>query len=746
MRFAVRHCWTLCALSILPALAAAESPRAASPPAAGGFAETTEVTAVPVPVQVVRDGEPVRGLTAADFEIYEGKKPQAITGFEVLDLAVPGKAAMAVAPALRRHFLFLFDLSNSEPKAFIKARQMVLDVLPELQPSDLVAVATYSYADGPRLALGFTSDRGQAAKAIETLGLSQLVDRNPDPLGLVVGDLLSGQQTQGAQLAASAAAAAAASVTRGPGHEGLKLSVELQQAMNAALTSYLRGSYTANTTANKEQQQAQLSAMTRSFSDLARLMANVHGRKEVVYLSEGIDASLLQGDQNNADQAQMADDSMRGQSLYIDSDVRYGGTRQANVMEKLLEDLRRADCVVQSVDIGGIRAGNDQAPARPSGTAALFAMAHDTGGELYRNFNDLSTAMQQLLRKTSLTYVLTFQPELKRDGAYHALRVTLRGGGAKLKGAQVFARAGYYAPKPFGQQTASERRLEVADYLMGGGDGGTVHTSVLAAAFKVAGSDKNLANVPVLIEVDGEDLLANSPETALPLEIYAYAIDAQGSIQGFFSQSLHLDLGKVLGALEQKGLKFVGHLELPPGDYNVRVLVRNAATGAFGLRAQPVVVPEWSSADAVLLPPFFPELPGQWLMVRQTPKSQQPPPPYPFALRELEYVPAVRPVVAAGQDVTLVLVGYHLPAEGLKAEARVLAPDGRDFGMAALSIAGREGPDAGGEDRLTATFHTPRALQPGEYQLVVELTDTKGVAHHSGAPFVVAAAGQGSRG
>ena len=260
MRFAVRHGSTLCALSILPTLlqpAAAESPRAASPPAAGGFAETTEVTAVPVPVQVVRDGEPVRGLTAADFEIYEGKKLQAITGFEVLDLAVPGRAATAVAPALRRHFLFLFDLSNSEPKAVVKARQMVLDVLPQLQPSDLVAVATYSYADGPRLALGFTSDRGQAARAIETLGLPQLVDRNPDPLGLVVGDLLSAQ-SPGAQLASAAAAAAAASATRGPGHEGENLSGQVRSALEAALDTYLRQSYTASSTADKEQQQGQL--------------------------------------------------------------------------------------------------------------------------------------------------------------------------------------------------------------------------------------------------------------------------------------------------------------------------------------------------------------------------------------------------------------------------------------------------------------------------------------------------------
>ena len=51
------------------------------------FSETTEVVVVEVPVQVIKDGEPVRGLTAADFELYDGRKKVEITGFEVLDLA-----------------------------------------------------------------------------------------------------------------------------------------------------------------------------------------------------------------------------------------------------------------------------------------------------------------------------------------------------------------------------------------------------------------------------------------------------------------------------------------------------------------------------------------------------------------------------------------------------------------------------------------------------------------------------------
>jgi VWFA-related protein len=749
----------------------------AAPPGAGGplpptFSETAEVTVVQVPVTVVRGGEPVRGLTAADFEVYDDRRKQKLTGFEVLDLAArQGPAVASIPPTLRRHFLFLFDLAFSEPKSLLKAREMVRDMLPSLHPSDLVAVATYTAAGGPRMVLGFTSDRRQVLKAIEHLGLPQLVDRNPDPLGLITADLKVELQHAGG--AAAERLAAALDVMESASH-GADL-------------------------ANRQQQLAVVRGLSASFADLARTLASVHGRKEVVYLSEGFDTSLLQGTESQQEQADLAEQSIRGQGYLIDSGQRFGDTRGVNVLEKMLEEFRRSDCVIQAVDIGGLR-GNVQAgsrsadaPVRPAGEGSLFAMSHDTGGELYRNFNDLGTAMGQVLKKTSITYVLTFQPDqVKRDGSFHKLRVELKG--AAGRGAELFFRTGYYAPRPYGQRSAREKQLATADEVIGGGDSGAVGMAVLVAPFRRAevaapaaasnagqaeasaggavaskvdrlfaqGGEQQLAPaapagpapvkayVPVVIETDGPSLLAGSQVDALPVEIYAYAIDSAGAIQDFFTQSMRLDLVKIGPALRQSGLKFFGHLDLPRGEYNVRVLVRNGTTGAYGLRAQPLVVPGFGQSGPVLLPPFFPEAPGRWVMVREAPRDQanrpQEPAPYPFVVQERAYIPASRPVLAAGQETAVALVGYNLPAGGLKAQARVLAADGTDIGEGDLRIARRESPDAEGEDRLTATFRAPQGLLPGEYQLVIVLTDAQGVAHNSAARFVVPAPAQGARG
>ncbi len=55
------------------------------------FGETTSTVVVEVPVQVIRDGAPVRGLTRGDFEVFDGRKKQELTGFEVIDLGPPGR-------------------------------------------------------------------------------------------------------------------------------------------------------------------------------------------------------------------------------------------------------------------------------------------------------------------------------------------------------------------------------------------------------------------------------------------------------------------------------------------------------------------------------------------------------------------------------------------------------------------------------------------------------------------------------
>ncbi len=678
------------------------------------FDEKTDVVVVEVPVQVVRDGQPVRGLTAADFEVYDGRKKQAVTGFEVVDLAtVPAPSAATQAevlsPAARRHFLMLFDLSNSEPKSISQARTAAAGmVAKKLHATDLVAVATFAASRGPQLVLGFTSDRNQIARALDTLGLNQLVDRTPDPLRLVVDSRPRG---------------AGGASAGGGGQSG----VNAEEAFLANIQEDLDRSEAAD----RRQQVQRLSAYTRSMADLGKLMSNVDGRKYVVLLSEGFDSSLVLGTTDEAQTREINAAVESGEIWKVDSDQRFGSTQSGNDLERMIEEFRRADCVIQAVDIGGLRGTGSEGFTRPQGTDGLFAMAQQTGGELYRNFNDLGEAMGQMLNRTQVTYVLAFQPEVKRDGAFHRLKIELKNA---PRGTRVISRPGYYAPKPFGQQDNFARLFDAAEMVMGGREQADFRSSVLAAPFRGVGA---IAYVPVLIELEGKSLLAGTDGNVLPAEIYAYALAADGTIADYFGQTLGLDLSKTRTAIEQGGLKFFGHLELPAGEYSLRILSRNGRTGSSALSVVPLTVPTFNATDALkatLLRPFFPEAAGKWMIVRENPRGEQKNAPYPFLLAQQPYVPASLPILGAGQDARMTLVGYNLGEGDIRAQVTVIGADGQEMPSAGeLKLLSRERGSSGAPDVIAASFR-PSSLKPGQYQLKVKL------ATGESAPIEAAAA------
>jgi VWFA-related protein len=692
------------------------------------FSGAAEVVAVEIPVQVIRDGEPVRGLKAEDFEVYDGRKKEPITGFEVLDLqssgpapgAAAGPAAAQVPVAGRRHFLLLFDLTFSEPRSIVRARSAAKDLLAGFHPSDLVAVATYSTLQGPQLVLGFTPDRKQAAVAIDTLGVPKLMERSSDPLRLAA-----------ANLTASLHPPSSPTGTAG----GTGASADAKAGIEEALVDTFQGYSAVEARTDRARQADMVQRLSTSFGQLAKLMGGMSGRKYVVYLSQGFDSSLLSGQVDEEKEKQNQESAMSGESFKVDSEERFGNTKSVNKVEGMLDEFRRANCVIQAVDIAGLRAGADQGARLPPGKDSLLQMAKGTGGELYENFNNLSEAMGQMLKRTSVTYVLAIQPDQLKPGEYRKLKVELKNA---PRGTRIVYRPGYYAPKAYAQQNPLEKLLETSSQLMGE-DSGSVSAAVLAAPFRAEGGT---AYVPVLIEVDGPSLLQGKQGPQLPVELYVYALDQNGGVTGFITQTFGLDLTKAEPALRQGGFKFFGHLDLPPGSYSIRVMVRNGTTGASGVRVAKLEVPAFGQGGPFLLPAFFPDGSNRWLMAREAQKPDQKQVAYPFMNKDQPYVPASRPLLKPGSDAAVLLVGYDLAAGQWKAEATVLSLDGKELKAGGLKLLAAEAAAAGGPSRAAASFHTPD-LPPGEYLLKVTLVDGAGKSGSSVAHFAVPSAAGG---
>jgi VWFA-related protein len=704
-------------------LAAAQAAPAVAPTAR--FEEATEVFSVEVPVTVVgRDGRPVRGLKREQFVILDEGRAQTLTDFRVVDLedeswrtaVVPGGPVRgdSLRSSERRHFFFLFDLSFATPSAILKARLAARDfVLTRLHPADLAAVATVSLEQGARLIVTFTPDRAQLARGIDTLGAiapGELSAGSLDPLRFLVAP------------PASATASPPPSVGAGdPRGEREALVIDYLNTLGQQLER-----------TQKLFDRSRVSAMTRTLGQLAASLAAVKGRKHVVLFSEGFDSRLLLGREGGApeeeqDQAEIA----AGRFWTVDNDNRYGSTELQGSLARMLEEFRGADCVIEAVDIGGLRAPTDASESAPrGGREALFVMANGTGGTLFEGANDLSAQLERLMSRTMVTYVLAFErSDARAAGVRRRLDVRVTG---LPPGAKVAHRSGYDTPRPFRDLPPLERSLLTSDEIASAAPRRDLDLALLATSFRQGGEG---AYVPVIIEIAGESLPKPAPNGRLDLEIYGYVSDEVGQMRDFFARVVAVEIQAGDGTVRRLGggIKYYGHFELPRGRYLVRVLVRDPSSGRTGVASLPLEVPPPDGVGEFLLPPFFLQAPGRWLLVREPEGAADGQVVYPFVIGGEPFVPAVRPRLHAGDSVHLALFAYRLsrPPESLDSMVR----DRAGAAVRSGSLRITEATPAGGEgvDKILAEFDSS-GLAPGDYTLEVSIRS--GEARNAASPRV----------
>jgi len=690
---------------------------AQEPPQPGPVRESAEVALVEVPVRVTdRDGRPLTGLSQQDFTLLDDGRPQQVVGFDAIDLAekVQPASGETLPPAARRRFLILFDFSFARPKSVVAARRAARElVLHGLGENDLAAVATYSVERGVRLLATFSSDRAQVAQAIETLGLEALPQvRDPLAFAFDTSTLRGGAGPNG-------------SAERGSSRVGdLVDALQTMSSLHRARDDeYARG---------------RVRHLVQSFRDLAQTLDAVEGRKDVIYLSEGFSGRYLVGERETSQERQWL---IQGEQWKVDADKRFGSSSLRGELGEMGEIFRRSDTVIHAVDIAGIRTdGNAETEAVPLDPArienSLYEITSGTGGEVFRNANDLGGQLSRLMSQTSVVYVLAFRPDRSgREGRFHKLQVRVA-----APGARVSARAGYYERRGFRQLTPLERSLSAADVIANEVPVRDIRTRVLATPFATS---ETVAAVPVLLEIPGADFLEGEKGDRTGLEIYVYANDQDNRLADYFVQTIGIDLTKSRERLKAGGFKYYGELVLPPGTYRLRALVRNADTGRMGLSVSSLQVPAFSARQPYLLPPMFLEEKGEWLQLQGSSSGAAGTAGYPvLGLGNESFGPAALPEVPSGTASRVCLVAYHFGpvsgAEALKVGSQILAEDGRPVSEGTLSVLGKSTPEPDGKRMLLLSFEAPPGLAPGRYGLRIFLQDAAtGQARQASAPFLV---------
>jgi VWFA-related protein len=651
------------------------------------------ITVVSLPVYVTDSkGQSVTGLRAEDFTVEDNGRPVRIVGFREIDAAEPVEEASELPPEARRQFLLLFDLSFTGVSGLMRSRRAAHAFIRSgLGPSDLVSVATLSSVHGLTLLTGFTSDRVQLQRAVDTLGVLQR-DRAADPLGLAY-DLTE---------------VGAALVDSLP-EEG-------------ALSDQLRSIQIRYQRTQEIEYRQRVLTLLDSMATLAKALDAVQGRKQIVFLSNGFDDMVLTGEQGR--QAQTDSEAVaRGRLWEVPSDSRFGDSHVRDQMTEMLRRFSSSDAVVHSVDLSGLSARGDPRSGQAevlyrSGRESLSDMASLSGGRLFKDVNDVSVVFRELSEMSRRYYILAFEPEgAPRPGRFHKLKVKVQ-----RKGTSLSHRSGYFEKADYASRSPLARRFEASEMIAKDSGPREIPLSVLALPYvRTAGK----VAVPVVLEADGASLLGGGTQEKLSLEFYGYAIGQDGEVEDFVALVSNLDLAKVGARLKDAGLQAHATFTLSPGSHSLRFLLRDTVSGRSATHWMEVSIPDTTPNEVVLLPPMFMDDAERWLILH-APSRGTKAPPSPFQVAQSVFAPRPRPTLTNGREQRVCLLALDGNRQYDAGASFEINPSLLDTGGSAIPFGDfRLMQAVAGEDgyrRFVLAF-TPVGIGAGDYSLRVRVRD-----------------------
>jgi hypothetical protein len=269
-------------------------------------------------------------------------------------------------------------------------------------------------------------------------------------------------------------------------------------------------------------------------------------------------------------------------------------------MKDLVQASLRVNVPVYFIDTRGLKALPDFMTAAYSNsfdvqdTVAVLAdiaresegaeaVALDTGGFVVKNTNDLESGILRVSAESQAYYLLGYNPsDTARDGKYRKIEVRLPP--VKAKGLKVRARRGYYAPRDDArEEPESKLDPEIARALDSPFERDEVPLRVAAFSFDEALSNTSRVMLAAEVDVSG---FGFHEEEGRARDAMAFLIETQHRETG---EIFHYDekiemalLPETRQTLRAKGYVVSRELQLPPGGYQAKVVVRDLNTGHIG--------------------------------------------------------------------------------------------------------------------------------------------------------------------
>jgi VWFA-related protein len=298
-------------------------------------------------------------------------------------------------------------------------------------------------------------------------------------------------------------------------------------------------------------------AALRTVSELARRLSSMPGKRVLVLVSPGF--MLTPGERDaestaieRAVKANVVINSIDIRGLYADfGDVsrQSAATQQAIVM---LSQFHRENARMNS-DV-------------------LAELSTGTGGSHFQNNNDLPQGLRQASDVPENYYLLSFSPQnLKLDGGFHELKVSLR----IPAGQNISARRGYFAPRRLSSadETAKE---EISMALFSREEMKDIPVDLHTQFFKTPDGKANLT-ILAKIAIKQLQFRKENGRNLNDVIVVAGIFDRNANYLQGLSKTLTMRLREeTLSIRLANGITVRNDFKIPPGQYFIRVVVRDA--------------------------------------------------------------------------------------------------------------------------------------------------------------------------
>jgi VWFA-related protein len=625
-----------------------------------------------------KQGKPVQDLNREDFELYEDGRKQTLTHFAAGTAKQPAwwlatekkqlvkstsstepnaatDAAAADGVSGRYVVLAVDDFHLAAANLIFVKRALTKFITEQMVAGDQIALVTTSGNVG--MFQQFTDEREVLERAINRLSVQErnIVDPNSIPyitehqaeliefgdqgaLELAIADLArrEGLSQSGGGSARTDGGNSPPRQSAGGGSRGNQNPPSQSSSPNGPPTQ--RDAWEYRVRAQARMVMAMSGNYTQATLDtleaVIRSLRPLVGRKMMVLLSDGFFLSGTGVYTKRFDLRRITDAATRAGVVIYSIDARglatvtLGGDASEGV--ELNVALANAQTRIQLSALNARRDG-------------LYALAAETGGTLFYNHNDLNLGLQRVLDANETYYVLAYEPpESRRDGRFHKIEVRIAGR-PELK---VRTRSGYYSPDETAEKNgklAEEKQREKLKKLPPEKREQEIKSQQEKLMAVALGALWPLRGIPIETAVDFMEMqgfsgaIFNTHINAANLafeehqgrhlsvvDMAGYVFDERGKIAANFNERIDIN-GKpeTMSQIIRLGFNHRRLLELKPGFYQARVVVREAKTGRLGSAFSWLEVPNLNNRQLAMSGIFLTE-PGKSALqdLSNTPANQ----------------------------------------------------------------------------------------------------------------------------